>query len=87
MRSKDFCSSLGFFGGGAIDGDDALFFEGADCLSTETHGHLLAIDNQGLLLQVWLEHLLGVTLREANAVAELLALTSNITFVHSLISL
>ena len=54
--------------------DEALFLEGAQGLGAYLERDLLAIYNNGLGLQVWLPNLLGVALREADVVAELLPL-------------
>ena len=62
--------------------DQAFFLHGADSLGADLQGDLLAIDDQGLLLQVRLPDLLGVALREADVVAVLLALAGNFTFLH-----
>lgn len=64
--------------------DDALFLQGTDSLGTELHANFLAVDNQGLDLEIWLPNLLGVALREANVAAVLLALTGEITLLHTL---
>jgi hypothetical protein len=61
----------------------ALLLKGTDSLSANFELNLLAVNNYGLLLQVWFPYLLGVALREANVVAELLAFASDITLTHN----
>lgn len=63
-------------------GKQALFLKGADSLGAYFQLNLLAVDNNCLLLQVWFPNLLGVALREADAIAELLALAGNFTLTH-----
>ena len=53
-------------------GEDAFFLERTDCLSAKNHGDLLAVYDEGFLLQVGLKDTLGATQREAHIVAELL---------------
>ena len=52
-------------------GEDTLFSQGTNRLSTERHGHFLAVDFKGLLLKVWFEDAVCATQREAHIVAEL----------------
>ena len=62
--------------------EQALLFEGADRLSADLNADLLAVDGQGLLLEVWLPHLLGAAQRKADVIAVLLALAGDFTFLH-----
>ena len=64
--------------------DQTLFLEGTKCLGAYLKRHFLSVDDEGLLLQVWLPHFFSVTLREANVVAELLTFAGNITYTHYL---
>lgn len=66
-------------------GQKPFLLQDADALSTYLEFDLLAIDNDSLGLQVRIPYLFGVALREADVVAELLALTGDITFTHYLI--
>mgnify|MGYP003594175171 CR=1 FL=1 len=66
--------------------DKAFFLEGADRLGANLELDLLAIDYDGLLLEVWLPDLLGVALREADVAAELLTLAGNVAFAHVIYS-
>jgi hypothetical protein len=52
-------------------------------LGADFHRNLVAIDDYGLGLEVWLPDFLGVALGEADIVAELLALASEFTLLHS----
>ena len=53
--------------------EEALFLEGADSLSAQFHLNFFAINNNGLLLKIWLPDFLGMALREADIAAVLLA--------------
>ena len=64
------------------DRNEALFLESTNCLRTNLELHFFAVDKNSFLLQVWLPHFLGVALRKANAVAELLAFTGDFTLTH-----
>jgi hypothetical protein len=64
----------------------AFFLQRTYCLGTDFEADFFAFDNKGLLLQVRLPNLFGVSLRKADAVAELLAFASNCTFLSHVIS-
>lgn len=54
-------------------GENAFFLQRANCLSTQGHRYFLAVNHEGLLLQVGLEDTIGAAQREAHIVAKLLA--------------
>lgn len=60
-------------------GDDAFFLERADSLSADLHADFFAVDDDGLVLEVWLPDLLGVALRKADIVAKLFAFAGKFT--------
>lgn len=62
--------------------DETLFLEGAQSLGRNLQLDLLAIDNNSLVLEVWLPDLLGVALRETDIAAVLLALTGDVANLH-----
>lgn len=62
-----------------------LFLEGAKGLGADLEFDLLAIDDDGFGLQVWLPNFLGVALRKADIVAVLLSFAGDITFLHRVI--
>ena len=59
-----------------------LFLKSADSLGANLQLNLLTVNNNGLLLKVRFPNLLGVALREADVVAELLAFTGDFTLTH-----
>lgn len=61
---------------------ETLFLQGADSLGAELHLDLLAIDDDGLGLKIWLPDFLGMALREGHVVPVLLAFAGEITFLH-----
>ena len=63
-------------------GDYAFFLKRSYGLCTDLHCYLLAVDNYGFLLEVWLPYLFGVALREADIAAVLLAFASDFTLLH-----
>ena len=60
-------------------GENALFLQRADSLSTKYHSYLLAIDFKSFLLKVRLEHAICATQREADVLAKLLSFTGEFT--------
>lgn len=68
-------------------GDQTLFLEGTDGLGANLHADLFAIDNNGLVLKIWLPDFFGVALRETDVVSELLAFTGDFTLLHYINSL
>jgi hypothetical protein len=67
---------------GTLGADEAFFLQGADGLSTDLHGDLFAIYNDGLGLKVRLPDFFGVALRETDIVAVLFAFTGEFAFLH-----
>jgi len=61
---------------------DALFLERSDSLRADLQLDFFAINNNGLFLEVWLPHFLGVALRKADIAAILFAFAGNITLTH-----
>jgi hypothetical protein len=75
-------SGLGSFVLGYAGSFGALpFLESADGRSSKLKANLLAIDNKGLLLKVWLPDLAGLLLGKRNIVSELLSLAGNVACV------
>jgi hypothetical protein len=68
---------------GCLSSDETLFLKRTNGLGADFHRNLVAIDDYGLGLEVWLPDFLGVALGEADIVAELLALASEFTLLHS----
>jgi hypothetical protein len=64
-------------------GDDAFFLEGTNGLGADFQADLLAVDNDGFGLEIWLPDFLGVALRKAHIVAKLLAFTGEFTLLHN----
>ena len=60
-------------------GEDAFFLERTDCLSAKNHGDLLAVYDEGFLLQVGLKDTLGATQREADVMSVLRSFTGEVT--------
>lgn len=63
----------------------ALLLEGTDSLRANLQLHLAAVNDNGLLLEVGFPNLLGVALRKADVVSELLALACDFTLAHYII--
>ncbi len=63
--------------------NNAFFLKCSKRTGAYFHTDFLAIDNKRLLLKVRLPDFLGVALRKANIVAELLSFATNFTCFHT----
>ena len=61
---------------------EAFFLQGADGLGADLELHLLAVNNNGLGLEVWLPDFLGVALAKADIAAVLFAFTGEFAYLH-----
>ena len=67
---------------GGLGLDQTFFLHGAKRLSANLQRDLLAVNDEGLLLEVRLPNLFGVALRKADIAAVLLAFTGDVTLLH-----
>lgn len=63
--------------------DDALALQGAQCTGADLDADFFTVNHQSLLLKIRLPDFLGMALREADIIAELLAFAADFTCFHS----
>lgn len=60
-------------------GENAFFLQSADCLCRECHSDLLSIDDECLLLKIWLKDALSTAQAKAHVIAVHFAFTGDFT--------